>query len=151
MTVIFFMDVVTYKMASQQIIQRPNKFGVILYETLIVFGKTQKRSQRFYIVMLWSRSQSNYSISAIFNTRTILLFTVRPISFVFDFLVVLFRIVWSPSTGKELCVLLAFRLYCFTLCRLEFFSRLMSGASHGIRLYRFLIISLSSTSLTTGP
>ena len=42
--------------------------------------------------------------------------------------------------------LLAFRLCCITLCRLEcfFLSRMVSGAGSGIRLYRLLIIAFSS-------
>ena len=42
-------------------------------------------------------------------------------------------------------VILAFRLCCFTLCRLNSlcFSHLLSGAGCGIRLYRFLIIAFS--------
>ena len=43
--------------------------------------------------------------------------------------------------------LLAFRLCCFTLYCLDvlFLSRMVSGEGSGIRLYRFLIIAVSSS------
>ena len=52
----------------------------------------------------------------------------------------------------ERAYLLAFRLYWFTLCRLNclfFLSRMVSGEGCGIGLYRFLIIAVSSTNTTT--
>ena len=120
------------KMTRQQIDKRLNNVGVILYETPIIFGKAHKRSQRFYIVMLWPGSISNDSVSVIFYIRSILIFIVRPNSFVFDILLVLIRIVWSPSTGKELCVLLAFRLYCLLYVVLSSFN--VSCLGHDVEL-----------------
>ena len=54
---------------------------------------------------------------------------------------ILFRIAWWTSAGKEL------HSCCFTLCRLDFLflSRMVSGEGSGIRLCRFLIIAFSST------